>query len=133
MFYSNKRRYSEREEDTISTSLVTSNIKDTKTSDNEHILNYLSLLSSQKDVSDNSGLMIIKLLKDLGVKKCSLAGFDGYSADATEDYSDKSMVLIKNKETADSYNTNIQNALAELSKDIEINFVTHSKYEIKQY
>ena len=131
MFYGNKRRYSEREEDTISTSLVTSNIKDTKTSDNEHILNYLSLLSSQKDVSDNSGLMIIKLLKDLGEKV--LSRFDGYSADATEDYSDKSIVLIKNKETADSYNTNIKNALAELSKDIEINFVTHSKYEIKQY
>jgi 4-hydroxy 2-oxovalerate aldolase len=91
-------------------------------------VNYESLLNEYEAVRDNAGMMLVKLLIELGVKKIYLAGLDGYSVDPTENFADEAMRFFTQKNVFEAMNEGMNNALKEYSKFVEIEFVTTPKF-----
>lgn len=125
IFLSNLRRYRDLPVSYRSKCIVTSNIPSL---DMYLQVRYKDLLNTIEDVKDNAGMMLIKLLIELGVKKILIAGLDGYSPDPNNNYAEKSMVSFTEKETADSRNKGMSEVLKEYSKLVSIEFITAPKY-----
>lgn len=77
-FFSNAKRYEDYEafrtsdKQVIITSNITHNIQRT-----EHVIDYKHL-SSDGDLTENCGILLLRLLAMMEVKEVALAGFDGY-------------------------------------------------------
>jgi len=127
IFSSNMRRYAKIQEITTKKCITTSNMKDCKKSD--FMVNFSSYASKTPEIIDNSGLMLLKLLIAIGVKHVSLAGMDGYSAYSGDDYVHQNLVFDFSKE-AELRNRLISEEMKELKKQIEINFITPTKYNV---
>lgn len=54
-------------------------------------MNYSDYLNSNDTIYDNSGLMLINILKKAGVNELALAGFDGFGYADAKNYFDESM------------------------------------------
>jgi len=106
--------------------ILTSNIKTTK----PHVLtvNYFGLLNNTEGVRDNSMLMLLKLLHGIGVIEVFVAGFDGYSYDAENNYANPNMILPMDKKMVGILNDGIMTELANAGKDITIKFLTPTVY-----
>ncbi len=129
-FISNNKRldhFKTHDEDKL---IISSNIKNSNL--NGFKVNYSELLNDVASVHDNAGLMIIKLLINLGVEKVQLAGFDGYSNEAVDDYVDKDLMLVKDRKIISQLNRGVKEVLKLYSKDIEIEFLTESKYNMEE-
>lgn len=131
IFVSNFKRYNNINESKIMSTLkdkliLTSNIKHNL--EDSFKINYNTLLNEFEGVVDNAGLMLIKLLIKCGIKEVKLAGFDGYSYENTENYARKDLKLPINHNNVKELNKNMTRALDYLSKDINIQFITPSKY-----
>lgn len=125
IFLSNLRRFRELDADKYSKCIVTSNI----TSDKVYLqTKYRELLNDIETVRDNAGLMAIKFLKEYGVKEIMLAGFDGYSHDARENFASKNIEYITKNALLDAMNAGISEALKQYSKEIKLSFITKTKY-----
>ena len=125
IFLSNLRRFRELEDKELSKCIVTSNIP----SDGVYIqTKYRDLLNSEEAVKDNAGLMSVKFLADLGVKKIYLAGFDGYSHDTKENYGISDMAFVTRNAVLDAMNSGMSKVLKEYSSRISIKFLTTPKY-----
>jgi len=125
VFLSNLRRYRYLPIEQRSKCIVTSNIPSL---DTYLQVRYKDLLNSVEDVQDNAGMMIIKLLIDLGVKKVFIAGMDGYSTNSNNDYADKKMFMYTEHDVAIRRNIGMSSVLRAYQKEIEIEFVTTQKY-----
>lgn len=125
IFLSNLRRYRELEKSKRSKCIITSNIFS-----NEVYLrvNYSELIGNEKYVSDNAGMMAIRFLISCGVKEVYLAGFDGYSSNSEENYIDMDMALTVDNFTAETRNQGMNDVLSDLSKSINIVFLTTPRY-----
>lgn len=107
--------------------IYTSNIKEKNGTLN---VNYLSLLNNTHAVRDNSALMFLNLLKNINFQnKIYLAGFDGYSPSPSDNYVDKDMMLVTNKELLQQMNEGVIKEISTLKTKLNIKFVTPSKYE----
>jgi len=106
--------------------ILTSNISSQYPNDIN--VNYFDLLNNTQAVRDNSTLMLLMLLKKLNVKDVSLAGFDGYTHDNIENYADKDMVLTTSNKSASDLNVGIIKVLNNLYREIDIKFITPTKY-----
>ena len=106
--------------------IATSNV--TKTSGDFHyVLNYSSLIDLDTEIIDNSLVMLLKSMLLLGVKKVSLAGFDGYSR--TEDnYYDVSREYSFAKAKSDYLNEYVRSYLTQISDMLDVRFITDSFY-----
>ena len=93
-------------------------------------VDYKKLLNNTEYVRDNSGLMLIKLLKKLGVDKIYLAGFDGYSIDSSENFADNTMNFYVQSATIKSMNDGITRELKHYSKEMILEFLTTPKFII---
>lgn len=133
IFISNSKRYLQmssglaRSKDkykVIGTSNVTS-----MTSDFDYKLNYSSLIDEKADIIDNSFIMLLKAMVKAGVKKVNVAGFDGYSEDKLN-FVNPDMEYTFIKDRTEELNQYAKDKLAELSADIEVNFVTSSLYNV---
>lgn len=122
-FYSNIRRYAERKHIKSCEEIVTSNIEEAS-ADTAYVVNYADLLNEHPAIKDNAGMMLLKLLIKLKAQKIYLAGLDGYSNDVTVDYAEKSMVLVTDIELLKTMNWEMSKMLEELSKDVEMEFLT---------
>lgn len=91
-------------------------------------VNYIDLLIENLAVSDNAGLMLINLLSKLEVSSIKLAGYDGYSYDAYENYAEKDLALIKKKTIVDALNEGMKKTLKDFTKHTDIQFVTSTRY-----
>ena len=91
-------------------------------------MNYIDLLIENLAVSDNAGLMLIKLLSKLEVGSIKLAGYDGYSYDSYENYAEKDLTLVKKKTIVDSLNDGMKKMLRDFTKYNDIQFVTSTRY-----
>lgn len=107
--------------------IVTSNVNGT--SNCEYIFNYASYTSQYSEITDNSGLMLLRILQQAGVKDVALAGFDGYSDSQQSDFINNA-VNLKNIEEKQRINCLISSELAEIAKWMKITFVTPSNYKI---
>lgn len=127
IFLSNLRRYRDLNPTKYKKCIVTSNIPSL---DVYIQVRYKDLLNPLEEVRDNAGMMAIKLLIDLGVKKIFLAGMDGYSPYPAENYVDPGMNLCAGKEVAEKRNQGMTEALKKFKKEIEIEFVTTPRYVV---
>ena len=118
-FFSNNRRF-EQVSDSACTKIVTSNIENQTAM---YRLNY-NRLSSSFQQGYNSYVMLLKLLKDIGIKMVAVAGADGY-IDGQECYYKSSL----NNYMEQDYNHNLQVKNAIRMIGIEIDYITKSKYE----
>ena len=91
-------------------------------------VDYASLLNPVDAVKDNAGLMLLKLLIQLGVKEIWLAGMDGYSHIASENYAQEDMRMTAKIQTLDAMNQGMCQVLRELSQQADIRFLTTPKY-----
>jgi 4-hydroxy 2-oxovalerate aldolase len=126
VFISNLKRFEQLDDWNSSNLIVTSNVTNAK--DSAYKTNYIDLLIENSAVSDNAGLMLIKLLSKLGVNSIHLAGYDGYSYDAYENYFEKDLTLVKHKSIVDDLNEGMIKTLKNFSKTLNINFITKTKY-----
>lgn len=129
VFISNAKRYvqmasalSKRTVTTISTSNVTC-----MNGEFDYVLDISKLLDIDADIIDNSLVMFIKALIRIGVKRVELAGFDGYFSDR-KNYFNASMEYDFAKEKAEYLNNYTRTFLAEVKGQIEVKFLTESKY-----
>lgn len=110
--------------------IATSNLSMQK-KENCRYVDYISCINSDKIVSDNAGLMLIKLLIRCNVNKVTLAGFDGYKENTDDNYYDSDLKLHMSEEDVVEKQDRFKNQLLEFGKDIEIEFLTSSFYEDK--
>ena len=125
IFLSNLRRYRDLESVKRAKSIVTSNIPAV---DVYLQVRYKELLNSTEPVQDNAGLMLIKLLIDCGAGSVYIAGMDGYSPNADDNYADKKMNLYTQGDVAEKKNAGMAAVLKEFRKHIDIKMLTTPRY-----
>ena len=130
IFLSNAKRYVQ-----IATKLskqkysviATSNVTGTNDSAFDYVLNFSNLMDSEAEIIDNSLIMFLKALIRMGVKKVTLAGFDGYSKRA-HNYFDMEMQYDFVKDKAEYLNRYTTDFLAKTKDVLEVVFLTESHY-----
>lgn len=123
VFSSNMRRYSKMLGKTNAKSIVTSNMKQ----DADYVINFASYSLPEESVIDNSGLMLIGILRDAGASEVLIAGMDGYGLKAGSDYYNKQLDYDFSKE-ADERNKLIAKHIKDLASEVKITFITPSMY-----
>ena len=125
VFLSNLRRFRELDESNYFKCIVTSNIP----AENTYLqTNYYDLLMPIDSIRDNAGMMAIKFLIGIGVKKILLAGFDGYSYNDLANYAYQDMVFVTKSAVVDAMNKGMSDMLKAFYKEIDIQFLTKPKY-----
>ena len=127
IFVSNMRRYRELDSTNYNKVISTTNVK---AEDSYLELDYYSLTNSSGASSDNSGLMAIQFMINLGISEVWLAGYDGYDYQANENYENIDMALIMSSEQIDTLNIGMQQVLEGFSHQIKLNFITDTKFKI---
>ena len=125
VFVSNIRRYKQIDKGLLYKMIVTSNILTNKS---YLTIDYDRYTNSYEHVTDNAILMLLKYLEDEGVKEVAIAGLDGYSHDLDDNYADDSMIIKTSNEIFDRRNEGINCFIKDLSKKMQIHFVTKAKY-----
>ena len=132
VFLSNSKRYVQlatalSKKDLNFKVIATSNV--TKTSGKfDYTLKYSSLLDEDAEIIDNSFIMLLKVMKRLGVKEVSLAGFDGYIGDTKQNYINPNMEYNFNEAQANALNQYVADVLSKMRKELKMEFVTDSLY-----
>ena len=125
-FVSNLKRFSSLD-NSQKQLLVTSNIENIP--NNADVLNYSSYLNDSK-MYDNAALMCLKLLALTGIKTVNIAGLDGFSNIATENYVSNELINNAKVNEFDERNQIMSEELKKLSNGIKLNFITATKYVI---
>lgn len=97
----------------------------------DFVIDRAPLLDKKSTITDNSFLMLLKLLSQIGIKKVTCAGFDGYSS-KDDNYFNPAMEYSFIKAEAYQLNTYIRDVLNSSYKDIDIQFLTYSHYTEKE-
>lgn len=109
--------------------IVTSNLS--ALNDSFLRVDYESLCDARYEEQDNAGMMLLRLLKSLGIKKAYLAGFDGFTPNSKNNYFTDKMISIVSDSEAEQKNSAIRSQLSDIKKTMEIEFITPSVYESK--
>lgn len=131
IFLSNSKRYVQlatRLSQEKFTLIATSNLTGTKEAAFDFVLNFSSLMDSEAEIVDNSLIMLLKALIGIGCNKVTLAGFDGYSSDASN-YFNSSMEYDFAKNMADYLNQYTNTFLKGIRSKMQVTFLTDSRYE----
>lgn len=111
------------------TCILSSNIHDHVS--NAIVVDYSSLIVEDSVLYDNSAIMLLNLLKKVGVKKISIAGFDGLVGD-NNNYVDKSFPNTNGRLSVDDTNREVKKLFIQFKNktknDICIEFITPSIY-----
>ncbi len=94
------------------------------------VLNYSSYLNDSK-MFDNVALMLLKLLIKINIESVSIAGFDGFSPVATDNYVSDDLINNAKLSEFDERNDVMSEEIGKLSEKIDINFITSTMYNIK--
>jgi len=129
VFVSNRKRFSVFEHIPQDKMIFTSNVVERP--QGAKTVNYIDLVNSSPQVSDNAGLMLLRLLIRLGAKKVFLAGFDGFSYQHSDNYYSRNMIGANetDREMVDAKNAGMADQLSKMKREIEIEFITKSQYE----
>lgn len=125
IFISNLRRFRELDDINRSRCIVTSNISGDGV---YYKVKYRDLLNSEEAVRDNAALLCIKFLIGQGIREIYLAGIDGYSHDARENYGKDDMAFFTRNAVLDAINAGMCKVLEAYSKQVHIQFLTEPKY-----
>lgn len=128
IFLSNAKRYIALLDTDLSSAklILTSNVTDYEKKAS-YVLNYSSSIRDDIGRNGNALLLLLSNLCRIGVKKVSLAGFDGYKENA-QNYSDPSYNFAGNEEYMIGNNAIIAGALRKLGEEINIEFITETLY-----
>lgn len=107
--------------------IITSNVTDYENKA-DYVLNYESSLKEGFGKNDNALLLLLNNLCRFGIKRVTLAGFDGYKENVPN-YSDSSYNFAGNEKYKISNNSVISESLKKLESEIQINFLTESLYK----
>ena len=110
--------------------IVTSNINIVESA-NVIKVNYASYTNSDYIVSDNAGLMLLHLLRSCKAQKIALAGFDGFVPYAKQNYFSEELLNSVEYAELETKTVHIREYINQLKKEMDINFVTKSQYEVK--
>lgn len=91
------------------------------------IVNYTDLRFDEMGSSDNSVIMLLRLLKRLEVSDVALAGFDGYRKDMKANYVADYMASQHTK--GEEENKKIRERMEQMEKQINIRYLTKSLYQ----
>lgn len=127
IFSSNMRRYMYIQGKTDAKCITTSNMRGVETTD--YVVNFASCSSEKDEIIDNSGLMLLRLLNSIGVKRVSIAGMDGYTGNKSNDYCNKELEFDFSSELLER-NAAIEKDLRAIARKMEISFVTPTEYKI---
>lgn len=97
----------------------------------DFVINRAPLLEKDEKIIDNSFLMLVKFLNNIGVKKVYCAGFDGYS-DKENNYNNPEMEYDFVKREAVSLNSHMKQSIVEYRKKMDITFITYSAYDAEE-
>lgn len=125
IFLSNLRRQEELGPGREHRLIATSNLPDRGA---KYRVDYRRLLNHLEPVWDNAGLMLVKLLIQLGVKELYLAGVDGYSHDPGENYAQDALRLAAKSQTLDAMNQGMCQVLGQFAQQATIRFLTKPRY-----
>lgn len=89
------------------------------------VINYETLAYHDSEYCDDSVLMVLNMLKIIGFKKISIAGFDGIKNGKGSFYID----ILSRTDRNNCYNDYILGILKNHYSNINIKFLTHSYYE----
>lgn len=115
--------------------ILTSNFCNTDIDNNTKVVSYIKLAKCGSKTTDNSAIMLLRLLDILSINDIAIAGFDGYSINGTQDnYMDKNMEIQSVTEDPLMLNSLIFEMLRNFwttkqTKDMTIEFVTESRFE----
>lgn len=109
--------------------VVSSNIENPPK--NAKVINYSSYLNDSK-MFDNVALIFLKLLIKIGVKSVTIAGLDGFSNIATENYVSNNLINNAKVNEFDERNEIMSEELSKFEKLINIEFLTSTLYQIKK-
>ncbi|MBQ2830437.1 MAG: aldolase catalytic domain-containing protein [Oscillospiraceae bacterium] len=126
IFVSNLRRWETLPKEDDAKIIVTSNIQ--KNTDGVLVVDYIELLNTEEYVNDNAGLMLIAFLIKQGARKIHIAGMDGYSPLAEDNYLDEGLVIPKRRDVILRQNAGMESVLERYSKQIPIEFVTTPRF-----
>lgn len=110
--------------------LATSNVE-CRNGEFDFVVNRAPLLERNENIMDNSFLMLIKLLDNIGVNKITCAGFDGYS-EKEDNYFDPTMEYYFVKAEAMHLNRHMKEAIYEFRRTMDIRFLTYSAYDVME-
>lgn len=117
-FFTNNKRYAKYHPKAQET-IITSNID----GDAHYVINYNGLISTFEH-GDNSLIMALRLLKEVGVSRLAIAGADGYKEDKKNYFDDRLKSYVHHNAT---YNQEMKDAIKKI--DIPIEYITPSLYE----
>lgn len=127
-FVSNNKRMQSLDYDTINHKIIiTSNLP--KISEKFVCVDYDSLCDFTADEPDNAGIMLIRLMANVGVSDVYLAGYDGFDPNPVVNYYSGTMVTDIDFDKSKAKNTGIKLQISQLKKRINIHFITPSYYE----
>jgi 4-hydroxy 2-oxovalerate aldolase len=131
VFYGNQRRYDDFGENDEVKTIITSNLSSKR---NVHIVvNFNKVISRGFKYFDNSAIMLLKLLRNIGIESIAIAGFDGFDSNMSASYSDE--VFSHNLEASDfkEINEDLSLLLKDFAKSLRdkksIEFLTPSRFE----
>lgn len=127
LFISNEKRLATLDLTSVSTIITTSNLHDEIEA--SLMFDYSTLLG-EGDASDNAGAMLIRILKNAGVKKIILAGFDGFDVDSSANYAVSTFKKSLDYNTAKKKNEDISKQLKLALNGVNYEVITPTKYEI---
>ena len=110
--------------------IITSNLP--KLNNNFLCVNYNKLIDKNFVQPDNAGIMLMRLLCELGIKKITLAGFDGFSRNSSNNYFSSSISSGLSHEALNIKNEDIKNQINKLKDKISIKFLTPSLYNKRE-
>ena len=125
VFMSNMKRSKSIAGGTPAKLITTSNIADELSGD--YLINFASYTGTDGEIYDNAGLMALRFLIRLGVKRVRIAGMDGYKNKFGDNFFTVGFEP-NHLSVAENRNAMIKESLEKLKADIEMNFVTPTLY-----
>ena len=113
--------------ETHSRKIITSNLLATDIGA-ECVVNYADYAFSHNRLYDNCGIMLLKLVVNLGAAKIILAGFDGFSAGSNFAVQHLEKEILSNNREV---NSEMGKLIAEIGTQVPVEFLTPSLYNGK--
>lgn len=131
-FFSNQKRYSRLSEEIKNKNIIiSSNIK--STSKEEILVNYHKLINRGYKYFENATIMLLNLLRRINPKKITLAGFDGFDENVSNNYIDRSFQNERHISEFKKLNEELSEMFNNIKERMEPNcsfkFITPSKFQ----
>lgn len=111
--------------------LITSSNVTSLNKEFDYMINIERIMDTREDIVDNSAAMIINLMRLVGAKSMTFAGFDGYGEHLEDAYCEECISISDDRERLERVNAQMKDKIQELAGEMPISFLTPSMYEVK--